>query len=104
MFIWIFIAGIANLFYNFEWKKVDEQTVENRIEVYRSEAEKYEFTHKSFLFFIFLNLYFYGDTSIRQVMMRKIVCDKKSELIEVYLRLSAVRQFMTNLDSLLPHV
>ncbi len=53
IFILIFIAGIANLFLFCECKKAGEQIVENRIEIDRSEAEKYEFTHESRIFSFF---------------------------------------------------
>ncbi len=46
----IFTVGIANLFSCCECKKIDEQIVENRIEIDRSEAEKYEFIHESCVF------------------------------------------------------
>ncbi len=45
--IWIFIVGIVNLLLLCECKKIDELTFENRIEIDRSEAEKYEFIHES---------------------------------------------------------
>ncbi len=48
----IFTIGIANLFYVCECRKIDEPNSENRILIDRSEAEKYEFIHESFVFFI----------------------------------------------------
>ncbi len=43
----ICIAGIANLFLGCDDKKIDEQNIENRIVIDRSEAEKFEFIHES---------------------------------------------------------
>ncbi len=48
----IFIAWIANLFWNCECKKANEQIVENRIESDSSEAGKFKFTQESRVFFI----------------------------------------------------
>ncbi len=48
----ISIVEIANLFWVCRCKNADEQIVENRIEIDLSEAEKYEFIHKSGVFFI----------------------------------------------------
>ncbi len=50
--ILIFIPRIAYLFQNGICQNADEQIVENRIEIDRSEAEKYEFIHESCVFFI----------------------------------------------------
>ncbi len=51
------MVGIAHLFYVSECKKIDEQIVENRIDIDRSEAEKYEFVHEAFVFLLlFSNL------------------------------------------------
>ncbi len=46
----IFIVGIANLILICEFNKIDELNIENRIEIDRSEAEKYEFIHESCAF------------------------------------------------------
>ncbi len=51
----IFFAGIGYLFWNCECKKADELIVENRTEIDRSEAERYEFTHESCIFYIFFS-------------------------------------------------
>ncbi len=49
--IWILVTGIANLFFICECrKKIDEPNSENRIEIDRLEAEKYEFIHELCLF------------------------------------------------------
>ncbi len=52
MFIRIFIVEIAHLIYVCWCEKANEQIVENRIEIDRSEAERYEFVHESWVFFI----------------------------------------------------
>ncbi len=48
----IFIVGIANRLYFGEYKEIAELNIENRIEIDRSEAEKYEFIDESCVFFI----------------------------------------------------
>ncbi len=45
-----YIIGIVNQLYLCECKKVDEQIIENRIEIDRSEAEKSEYIHESCIF------------------------------------------------------
>ncbi len=51
-YILIFIVGIAKIFLFWDYKKVNEQVMENCIEMDRSEAEKYEFIHVPCVFFI----------------------------------------------------
>ncbi len=46
----MFTVGIANLFSFRECKKIYELNIENRIEIDRSEAEKYEFINESYFF------------------------------------------------------
>ncbi len=52
MCIRLFFFEIANLIQVCWCKKFDEQIVENRIEIDRSKAEKYEVIHESCVFFI----------------------------------------------------
>ncbi len=46
-------VGIANLIWFCECNKIDELNIENRIEIDRSEAKKYEYIHESCVFSFF---------------------------------------------------
>ncbi len=58
----MFIVGIANLFKVCECKKIDDLYIENRIEIDRSEAEKYKFIRESCVFSI---LFFQPNNTVR---------------------------------------
>ncbi len=66
----IFVVGIVNLIKFCECNKIDELNIENRIEIDRSEAEKFEFIHESCVFslpFFQPNIYAYFLASIDSI-------------------------------------
>ncbi len=52
---------MANLFYVCDGKKIDEQNIENRIVIDRSEAEKFEIIHESCIF----SLHFFQPNNLK---------------------------------------